>query len=280
MTRDWVSAATGPNLPLHRDFVKGDIVLVSTDNVSFAFPLGVLAYHSPVFRGLAELPRSAGSSRVLPITMASAATLEVLLRRLDPDRTLLLVPSVQVLDELLAVIDAFDFRTSIIKAAVYRSSLNVGVKYAFASVFDPAREHQWALECLDFPRIATDCHEWEQHPEAHIALKGMFKKWGDAHEKFIEMFKTRRVNSADGFGKRCRKQPCKEFEEYDGDWAALKADVAHNLAVGIMYYPKQGRSKVMSWCEGIVECRTCAVRMAAHGITTWKMLVDSELWRR
>lgn len=85
VTRDWVATVTGPSLPIHRSFTKGDVVLVSSDNVAFAFPLSVLAYRSPVFRGLAELPRSEDSSRVLPITMASAKTLETLLARLHPD---------------------------------------------------------------------------------------------------------------------------------------------------------------------------------------------------
>lgn len=280
VTHDWVAAVTGPSLPIHPSFTKGDVVLVSSDNVGFAYPLGVLAYRSPVFRGLAELPRSEDSSRVLPISMASAKTLETLLARLDPGhKEIVTVPSVGVLDELLAVIDAFDFQISIIKAGVYNSDLNVGVKYAFASAFDPTSESKWALECLD-TRDMTKCEAWAQHPEAHRTLKALFEKWQAAGPAFVKMYKNTPVNGHDDFGKRCRKTSCDAFEQAGGDWSALKTNVAEALACVMIDSPKSGKERIAPAGHELVDCWSCAHRLSIHGVTVWKRLVPSGQWRR
>lgn len=280
VTHDWVSSATGPCLPINPNFTRGDIVLVSSDNVGFAFLLAVLAYRSPVFRGLSELPRTEDSSRVLPISMASAKTLEALLARLDPShKEFVTVPSVEVLDELLAVIDAFDFQTSIIKVAVYNSGLNVGVKYAFASAFDPTNETKWALECLD-TRDVTKCEVWAQHPEAHRTLPALFRKWQAAGPTFVKMYKNTAVNGHDDFGKRCRKKSCDAFEQAGGDWSALKTNVAEALVGVMMDSPKSGKERIAPACHELVDCWSCAHRLSMHGVSVWKKLVLSGQWRR
>lgn len=279
VTRDWVTSVTGPSLPIHPSFTKGDIVLVSSDNVAFAFPLGVLAYRSLVFRGLAELPRSEDSSRVLPITMASAKTLEILLARLHPDHSnrLVTVPSVEVLDELLAVIDAFDFRVSIIKAAVYQSDLNVGIKYAFASAYDPANENKWAVECLDV-RLFSKCEQWAQHPEAHRTLEELFEKWQAASTTFVKAYERTPVNGHDDFGKRCRKQPCEGYKR--GEWSSVKTVVGILIAYAMMDSPKSDRGLITTVCAATLGCRTCEHRLAMHGAVIWKEVVESGSWRR
>lgn len=280
VTKDWVSAAAGPRLPIRPDFVKGDVVLVSSDDVGFAFSLNVLARHSPVFRGLAELPRASDSCSVLPVSMASAATLDVLLRRLDPARALLPVPSVQVLEELVAVVDAFDFPTSIIKAAVYRSELNVGIKYAFAAVFDPSLERQWALECLGTLNYDR-CSQWDRHPEAHETLRTLFVKWRKARVTYLRMFIDEAVNGYDGFGKRCRRrsQPCAAFEQFQGDWAAVKACVGAAVSEASMDAPKTGKEVIGPLCQILVPCPTCAQRLGAHAKRIWSNLIGNGSWR-
>lgn len=269
--------ATAGEPTMHHSFTKGDVVLVSSDNVGFAFSLDVLALHSPVFLDLVDLPRSADCSNQIPMSNACAATLEVILGHLD-GRDPAPVLSVAVLDELVDFLDAFELPVWVIVKAVFRSDLNVGIKYAFARIYRPFWELKWEYECLDTKDLEL-CQPWARYPEAHQRLLDLFVKWQAAHEKYIAMFVGNMMDRNDSFGNVCCTPPCKTFRTYHGDWKKLKGEVAECLAALVMDSPKTGKGDISDHCQGMIACWTCAYRMGAHGVFTWKKLVKNRSWR-
>lgn len=269
----------GVELTMHPSFTDGDAVLISSDNVGFAFSLSLLADHSPIFEDMLELPPAVNSSNHIPLSNACAATMESLLSCLDPSRRVVGVPTIAALDELVGLADAFDFSLSTLNPAVYDSQINAGIKHGFASAFDPARAEEWALECLD-TLVWKDCLAWSMHPAAHEELRSLYSKWREAHHKFIDNFVAERVDSNNNFAWCCgRRRKCETYEAYDGKWKKLEDDAARTIALLVMDSPKTGKDGILPACSEMISCRTCAARMAMHGHTTWNDLVQKGVWK-
>lgn len=88
------------------------------------------------------------------------------------------------------------------------------------------------------------------------------------------------LNGHDDLEKRCRKQSCTTYEALKGDWGVLKSLSGRVLAYFNMNYPKDGKKKIIPARKVVAACPTRASRLGAHGMTIWKQLLESGMWKR
>lgn len=275
--RKWALSLAEQYMNIHPSFREGDIILKSSDDVGFKFSLAELGAHSTFFKDLADLPRPEDSSNVIPFPNASAATLEVLLVTLTK-RPTVHVPSVFVLDELVDLVDAFDFDMSRFHYAVFDSDLNLGYKHAFAYTYAPSRKDDIAMDILSEGRL-RGTYAWSRCPGAHCELEELFHKWSLVRGRFKEMFTSTAVNGNDDFSKRCIRQECRAFDRSRYQWDNLKRAAANAISRNFPSSPRGGSGAVEETCANAVPCDVCAKRLSQHARCVWSQLVWTGRWK-
>lgn len=278
--RKWALSLAEQYMNIHPSFREGDIVLKSSDDVGFKFFLGKLGEHSSFFRDLADLPRSEDSSNVIPLPNASAATIEILLTEIDrsSSRARRYVPSVEVLDELVDVVDAFDFDMAKVQFAVLDSNLNVGVRYAFACTYAPGRKRDLEAQCFATGSLG-DCDTWKRHPQARMELARLFYAWSRIRSVYKDTFVRTEVYGGDDFRKGCRKAECGAYIRCRGDWDVLKRTAANAAVKNISQTPEEGADAVEEACDAAILCDVCAERLCKHAKDIWSNLVLNGKWK-
>lgn len=275
--RKWALSLAEQYMNIHPSFREGDIILKSSDDVGFKFSLAELGAHSTFFKDLADLPRPDDSSNVIPLSNASAATIEVVLATLDR-RSIVHVPSVTVLDELADLVDAFDFDMSMFHCAVFDSDLNLGYKHAFAYIYAPSRKDDIAMDILSAGRL-SGTYIWSRGRGAHGELEELLYKWSLVRGRFKEMFTSTAVNGNDDFSKRCMRQECRAFDRSRHQWDNLKRAAANAISKNFPSSPRSGSGAVEETCANAVPCDVCAKRLSQHAGWVWSKLVWTGRWK-
>lgn len=277
--RKWALSLAEQYMNIHQSFRDGDIILKSSDDVGFKFSLALLGVHSNFFKDLADLPRAEHTSNVIPLYNATASTIEVLLSAIDPRRSTVGVPHVHVLEELVNLVDAFDFEMSAVCAAVYDSGLNVGLKYAFAYGLKDPWMNNLALECVATGALCN-CQAWIRCPEAQDKLRLLFDKWDRVHSSFKSKFVRTPVVVGDDFSRRCGKRRCPAFNQFRGNWANLKGAAANSAPGSFSPSPFTDKHAVAALFVSAVPCTTCAQRLSQHAARIWVALAYDYNWMR
>lgn len=278
--RKWALSLAEQYMNIHPSFREGDIILKSSDDLGFKVSLASLEENSAFFKDLADLPRPEDTSNVIPIPNASAKTLEILLSALRPGGKDVPVPSVSILNELVDVVEAFDFNMRPYHNAVFSSGLNIVIKYAFAYAY----AHAWkdGLEREIWKTDALNSNQsWNRCPEALVELCSLRQRWSLAPGKFKNMFVSTEILGKDDFVKKCERRGrggCPAYIRSGGDWDTLKRATANAVSRDFPKSPYVKSSAVELICNTAVPCTTWE-RLSRHAADVWDKLVYSGKWK-
>lgn len=268
---------------LHPSFREGDVVLLSSDQIGFKFPLAKLVKLSPVFKDIANQPRppesDTPSDNIISVSNASSVAVRILLTAVDKytwRRPSAHVPSVTVLNELEDLADHFDLDMGLFYRAVCDSKLNVGIKYAWAYLYAEDKEDEWAMTCLSKGSLKR-CRRWDRCPQAWANLEALFGKWASARRTFHTAFVRLPLRSVNRYGKRCRDRRCPAY--VGASWHTLKERVADAIWRRFPRSPLEGTEVMETTCLMVAQCSVCAHRLAQHAGYIWKATISSGMWR-